>query len=612
MEQDTTQFKNNKKNEILARALLYGTPEKTDEVYKALGEVEFSSELLMYACRYKGLPYVKVLVENGANFNHTYEFYDKWQGKIRYLNLSSCILEFDEKVPHWIVALRFPETYRDEENKLTLLGFEERAEVLHYLFEHKEQAKFEPSDALYYSILADDEKMYDELKKLGAVLSEKHIDALTVPAKTKPNLSYEWLAFTWCFRTAEENRLAEVLRKIIKEVGEDKLLCYDDAIYYHMNDRRHLFYDGEVFSLILEHFDQKQIKRKIDYLKYIILNEYVSALPIVEKYGWLKGAKKRDDLIAFAVQNGKTESSAWLLEYKHRTADLVKEAADREKKILKELNAAPDSVTMLKKIWNYKKLEDGTLMITGYKGRSIEITVPEKIGKSIVTAVGDYAFSPMVPSVRINYREEIYNTRCRISKVVLPETVKTIGSSAFCNCIELESIVMEGVCKIGNAAFCDCQKLKSIKLPDTLTEIGNAAFWDCYALESVTIPKSVKEMKNKTFYNCHSLKNVVFAEPSSSVKIRSESFANCTSLESVIIGEGVTEIGQRAFIGCEKLNKVTLPKTVKKIVNYTDTDRDTYTPFSYSPDVTVYVYEGSYGEKYCMRNNIKFTYITGE
>ena len=64
-----------------------------------------------------------------------------------------------------------------------------------------------------------------------------------------------------------------------------------------------------------------------------------------------------------------------------------------EQKMMRELNANPNSVTEMKKIWGYEKRKDGTLVITRYKGSNTKIEVPEKIGSSIVTEIGNKAFS---------------------------------------------------------------------------------------------------------------------------------------------------------------------------------------------------------------------------
>ena len=48
---------------------------------------------------------------------------------------------------------------------------------------------------------------------------------------------------------------------------------------------------------------------------------------------------------------------------------------------MRELNASPDSVSELKKIWSYIKREDGTLVITSYKGDKTEVTYYHRLNR---------------------------------------------------------------------------------------------------------------------------------------------------------------------------------------------------------------------------------------
>ena len=45
-------------------------------------------------------------------------------------------------------------------------------------------------------------------------------------------------------------------------------------------------------------------------------------------------------------------------------------------------------------------------------------------------------------------------------------------------------------------------------IPDSVTTIGDSAFWDCTSLTSVTIPDSVTTIGNDAFYYCTSLTSV--------------------------------------------------------------------------------------------------------
>ncbi|MBR1750301.1 MAG: leucine-rich repeat domain-containing protein, partial [Ruminococcus sp.] len=72
------------------------------------------------------------------------------------------------------------------------------------------------------------------------------------------------------------------------------------------------------------------------------------------------------------------------------------------------------------------------------------------------------------------------------------------------------SITMpNSVTSIGNSAFSDCENLTSITIPNSVTSIGDWAFDGCTSLESITIPDSVTSIGGYTFYGCESLKNVM-------------------------------------------------------------------------------------------------------
>lgn len=104
--------------------------------------------------------------------------------------------------------------------------------------------------------------------------------------------------------------------------------------------------------------------------------------------------------------------------------------------------------------------DKNTCVVTGYRGEGTEITIPEILGGCTVIAISDNAFA-----------------KKNISKVVLPDTVKSIGTSTFSNCMLLESINLpSGLEEIGALAFYGCDLLKRIAVPETVTAIGEKAF----------------------------------------------------------------------------------------------------------------------------------------
>ncbi|MBE6174947.1 MAG: leucine-rich repeat domain-containing protein, partial [Rikenellaceae bacterium] len=73
-------------------------------------------------------------------------------------------------------------------------------------------------------------------------------------------------------------------------------------------------------------------------------------------------------------------------------------------------------------------------------------------------------------------------------------------------------IIGESVTSIGNAAFDECTSLTSVTIPDSVTSIGEWAFSECKQLTSVTIGRGVTSIGEWAFFNCISLK-VVYCKP---------------------------------------------------------------------------------------------------
>lgn len=70
--------------------------------------------------------------------------------------------------------------------------------------------------------------------------------------------------------------------------------------------------------------------------------------------------------------------------------------------------------------------------------------------------------------------------------VILPSTVKSIGTDAFRNCTGLSSISFSDVETIGQSAFNGCVSLTQLTLPSTVKNIGIWAFQNCEKLKSLT------------------------------------------------------------------------------------------------------------------------------
>lgn len=150
-----------------------------------------------------------------------------------------------------------------------------------------------------------------------------------------------------------------------------------------------------------------------------------------------------------------------------------------------------------------------------------------------------------------------------LTSIIIPESVGTIGSSAFEWCSYLENITIPAsILAIEQYSFSNCTSLKSISIPTSVKSLGQAAFSNCKVLKSIKLPKGVKVINEWTFMNCVKLKTVTLS--TATTEIGMGAFKGCAVLSKITIPKTVTEIGIAAFDGCSKLSK-DLTKQIKKI-----------------------------------------------
>lgn len=173
-----------------------------------------------------------------------------------------------------------------------------------------------------------------------------------------------------------------------------------------------------------------------------------------------------------------------------------------------------------------------------------------------VTKIGENAFSGCRNLAQVDIEKDS-DKKC---------TLKTIGNSAFINCLGLKSInIPASVTEIGEKAFRNCRNLVSLSFEQesTLQTIGNSAFSGCSKLTDILIPSSVTTLGESAFSGCSGLYNVFFL--GNGIKeIPDSAFENC-SFSDINIPEGVEVIGKNAFAGCTMLSEIILPESLKEI-----------------------------------------------
>lgn len=174
---------------------------------------------------------------------------------------------------------------------------------------------------------------------------------------------------------------------------------------------------------------------------------------------------------------------------------------------------------------------DHTATVASYDNSTQDgvIDIPDTVTSGsqpyTVTAIGEYAFNPsrMITNV---------------SSVFIPATVTSIGRLAFRCCKFLATVTFaEGsqLKSIGGNAFSGTDPahpiFKEIQIPDSVETIGTNAFQNCQDLESITLPASLKTIESSAFSSCRNLSEVRL--PTSLKAIQSYVFDGCSSLETV-------------------------------------------------------------------------------
>ena len=159
---------------------------------------------------------------------------------------------------------------------------------------------------------------------------------------------------------------------------------------------------------------------------------------------------------------------------------------------------------------------NGGLIITGYTGTpTSSLVIPGAIAGLTVSGIGDQAFTWL----------------STVTSVTIPNTVSSIGGTAFAYTGLISVTIPNSVTSIGGGAFADCSNLTTVSIPGNSTSIADSAFAFCPKLNNVTLGNGVTSIGDSAFNNDSSLTAITI--PKSVTSIGSQVFGNCSSLSAI-------------------------------------------------------------------------------
>ena len=300
---------------------------------------------------------------------------------------------------------------------------------------------------------------------------------------------------------------------------------------------------------------------------YVIAKDDFEDLGKVTDYDTITNAKATNNVYV-PYDAGTANTTRDLLFFYYSSTSAAPQIAERTITVSpdrEENSVAFDSVTWYDAtengiLWHYKLDKNGDIIGLYTEDSDLSgiinggtLNIPARVGGRTVVGIGDGTESdphPVIPSNNTSW-----------STISFPASITTLNDFAFYGTTANASVVIPNtVKKIGTRAFKD-SSISSLIINKMSGTIGSLAFDNCASLNNLTIygGDSGIEISQSTFSNSKIQKLSL----AGNVTINKSAFKGNTSLNDLVISEGSTiTIGEYAFEGCTGLTTVYVPAGV--------------------------------------------------
>ena len=211
------------------------------------------------------------------------------------------------------------------------------------------------------------------------------------------------------------------------------------------------------------------------------------------------------------------------------------------------------------------------------------------IGQQYVEEITDGVWKIMGDVTETNPEKGVFAGLTNVTNLELPSTLQGVGDCAFYGS-QIKKVRFDesgNIRTIGNSAFANCISLSEVYIPlySQVKIIGKAAFFNDYSLISFTLPTSVYAIGDYAFQNCTGLQVLDLTSENNANYLNAigyHAFENCSSLTSIEFSEKFMQdsnglpdavknkVPINTFKGCTNIDHITIRNNALDIADGLD------------------------------------------